>query len=197
MNFLLKIGLKSVKSAKSAKSASKSQQPLYICRESSTNPPFFAKQTQFSPFIDQKRGFFKKTNPKQTQSNPIQTQYLLKKRYDKPKQTQNKPKLIPLGQSGQFVSRNRRKRKGTTSRFLGVCFYRHKGKWASRIETGGKRISLGLFDSEIDAARAYDEAAKKYYGEFARLNFPQESEESRALFTRIGKTWAKLKKAIA
>jgi hypothetical protein len=94
-------------------------------------------------------------------------------------------------------NRNRRKKKGATSRFLGVCFYRHKGKWASRIETGGKRILLGLFDSEIDAARAYDEAAKKYNGEFARLNFPQESEESRALFTRIGKTWAKLKKAIA
>jgi hypothetical protein len=94
-------------------------------------------------------------------------------------------------------NRNRRKKKGATSRFLGVSFYRNKCKWASRIETGGKRILLGLFDSEIDAARAYDEAAKKYYGEFARLNFPQESEESRALFTRIGKTWAKLKKVIA
>jgi hypothetical protein len=40
-----------------------------------------------------------------------------------------------------------------------------------------KNIWLGRFDNEIEAARAYDEAAKKYHGEFARLNFSQRSED--------------------
>jgi hypothetical protein len=71
---------------------------------------------------------------------------------------------------------NTRKRKNTTSRFRGVCFHKFHQKWATQIFAEGKRIFLGYFDSEIEAAKAYDEAAKKYYGEFARLNFPERSE---------------------
>jgi hypothetical protein len=66
---------------------------------------------------------------------------------------------------------NRRKTSSkTSSRFRGVTFRKNVGKWAARIRYLGKEIWLGLFDSEIDAAKAYDEAAKKYHGEFARLN---------------------------
>jgi hypothetical protein len=35
----------------------------------------------------------------------------------------------------------------------------------------GKKIWVGRFKTQIEAARAYDAAAKKYHGEFARLNF--------------------------
>jgi len=67
---------------------------------------------------------------------------------------------------------NRRKRKNTTSRYIGVWFAKEKGKWESRIRQDGKKIYLGSFDNEADAAKAYDEAAKRCRGEFARLNFP-------------------------
>jgi hypothetical protein len=66
---------------------------------------------------------------------------------------------------------NRRKKKNAVSQFRGVWFY--KGKWGSQISSQGKRMFLGRFDNEIDAAKAYDEAARKYHGEFARLNFPE------------------------
>jgi hypothetical protein len=47
------------------------------------------------------------------------------------------------------------------------------GRWTVAIKKNRKKISLGSFDSEIDAAKAYDKAAKKYHGEFARLNFSE------------------------
>jgi len=87
---------------------------------------------------------------------------------------------------------NRRKRKNTSSRYMGVCLCKQTGKWTSIIVYNKKSIWLGRFDSEVAAARIYDEAAKKYYGEFARLNFP-EKEESRALLARIGYAMQKVK----
>jgi len=49
---------------------------------------------------------------------------------------------------------------------------RRRRKWRTQISVGGKKIYLGQFTDEIDAAKAYDDAAKKYHGEFACLNFP-------------------------
>jgi hypothetical protein len=61
-----------------------------------------------------------------------------------------------------------------TSRFTGVYLNKaREKKWHVGIRYQGKKVFLGRFDNEIDAAKAYDEAAKKYHGEFARLNFPE------------------------
>lgn len=46
----------------------------------------------------------------------------------------------------------------------------HNGRWRSRIMIDGKTVYVGIFDSEIDAAKAYNQAAIKHYGQFARLN---------------------------
>jgi hypothetical protein len=75
-------------------------------------------------------------------------------------------------------SYNIRPKEGT-SRFKGVYLrkdYLLKGKtgYYATISADRKRINLGVYDSEEQAARAYDDAAKKYHGEFAVLNFPTE-----------------------
>jgi len=67
-------------------------------------------------------------------------------------------------------SANRRKGIGTSSRYKGVTWDKDRRMWAVRI--GRERHGLGRFDNEEDAGRAYDDAARKRYGEYARLNFP-------------------------
>ncbi len=70
--------------------------------------------------------------------------------------------------------RNKEKQRGTTSRFKGVSYCKRRGKWYATILVRGKARLLGFFVEEIEAARAYDRAAVEHYGEFARLNFPEE-----------------------
>lgn len=67
---------------------------------------------------------------------------------------------------------NRKKDKRIrTSHFKGVCWHRLANKWCARITVEYQTIYLGLFRSEIEAAHVYDAAAKRYFGDFACLNF--------------------------
>lgn len=68
---------------------------------------------------------------------------------------------------------NRGSQKNKSSVFRGVNWHKKQSKWIACIKPHGHTsIHLGTFETEEDAARAYDEAARKHYGEFARLNFP-------------------------
>ena len=61
-------------------------------------------------------------------------------------------------------------RKNNTSGYKGVTFKQKNNKWFAAISPNGKRISLGSFDDKENAASAYNQAAIKYFGEFAYLN---------------------------
>ena len=59
-----------------------------------------------------------------------------------------------------------------TSKYLGVYKVKNrKSSFMSQIKVNGVHKYLGCFKNEIDAAKSYDIAAKKYNGEFANLNF--------------------------
>jgi hypothetical protein len=68
-------------------------------------------------------------------------------------------------------ARNTRPRLACSSQFKGVCFTRRK--WLAYIDVDGCRTRLGHFVCEIEAAYAYDAAARALHGEFACPNFPE------------------------
>ena len=57
-----------------------------------------------------------------------------------------------------------------TSGYKGVSWSKRKNKWRAYIKYNYKQIYLGLYNNKTDAAKAYNEAAIKYFGEFAHLN---------------------------
>ena len=69
--------------------------------------------------------------------------------------------------------------RGSVSKYKGVYWKKRERRWAACIKSEGVKKHLGYFDSEVDAAKAYDQAARKYHKEFASLNFPQSHTERR------------------
>lgn len=75
--------------------------------------------------------------------------------------------------------------KSNTSGFRGVSFKKSseenktgrtssvpRKQWVAQVNANGKRVTIGYFETPEEAAQAFDNAAKKYYGEFCgKLNF--------------------------
>lgn len=73
---------------------------------------------------------------------------------------------------------NMQKRRNTTSRFKGVGVYRRKcgDIWKAYIRLDGEYFHLGVFEDDVEAALAYDAAAREHFGEFACVNFETEAD---------------------
>lgn len=64
---------------------------------------------------------------------------------------------------------------GGSSQYKGVYFDRRSNRakrWSAQISVHNEYIRLGRFHTELEAALAYDDAARKLRGEFALVNFP-------------------------
>ena len=68
---------------------------------------------------------------------------------------------------------NRRVQRNNTSGFKGVTFDKESGRWRAQIQIERKTLRLGRFGSPKHAALAYNGAARKFFGAFAKVNsFP-------------------------
>ena len=63
-------------------------------------------------------------------------------------------------------------RANNTSGYKGVAWDKQAGKWQANICFDGRMFKIGYYATPIEAAHAYDRAARELHGEFARLNFP-------------------------
>ena len=67
--------------------------------------------------------------------------------------------------------RNSKLSANNSSGYKGVSYDKRRKKYSSSISVDYRNHFLGYFDNPEDAARKYDEAAIRYFGEYARLNF--------------------------
>lgn len=65
---------------------------------------------------------------------------------------------------------NQKPQTGKSSRYKGVSWNKKRNKWEAYLMSNDKKINLGRFDIESDAARAYDKEASVVFGEFANTN---------------------------
>lgn len=72
-------------------------------------------------------------------------------------------------------TRNQRLSALSTSGYKGVHRWKRgvTKKWSAHIQINKKQMTIGYYATAEEAAHAYDEAAIKHHGEFAKLNFPK------------------------
>jgi hypothetical protein len=77
-------------------------------------------------------------------------------------------------QSQNMANRDKAK-DAVYSKHKGVTWDMSRNKWLAQITVKNKHIFIGRFNNEIDAAKAYNQVALKYFGEFAVLNILEEN----------------------
>jgi len=77
---------------------------------------------------------------------------------------------LRLATSSQNKRNQRKQRRKTSSKYKGVYWHKRDKVWVVRIQAEGKEKYIGSYKTEQEAALAYNEAALKYHGEYAKLN---------------------------
>lgn len=73
-------------------------------------------------------------------------------------------------QSENLQNRSKQSKKYNSSQYIGVSFETWSGKWKASININYKRKTLGRFNTEIEAAEAYNSAIKQYRPVYGVLN---------------------------
>jgi len=71
----------------------------------------------------------------------------------------------------QSQNQGNRVKQKSSSKYKGVTWYKDTKKWKAQIAIKNHKTSLGYFNDEIEAAKAYDMKAKEVFGDFAKTNF--------------------------
>ena len=83
----------------------------------------------------------------------------------------NRRTNIRICTHAQNIQNQRRKQGSKTSRYKGVFWNKKESYWYVQIKQNGKKLNLGSFLNEIEAAKIYDKKAEELFGEFANTNF--------------------------
>jgi DNA polymerase-1 len=90
-----------------------------------------------------------------------------------------KANLRPATRAENGRNRAKCNNRSYSSKYKGVSQYPGKKLWKAHIQVNRKLLSLGSFCDEVQAAKSYDRAARKYHRDFAVLNFPDAGRPSR------------------
>jgi len=80
---------------------------------------------------------------------------------------------LRVATQAQNCKNRSKKRAASSSPYKGVWWHKRIGKWQAVLTVNYQRQHLGSFDDPIEAAKAYDAAARAANGEFAKVNFSQ------------------------
>lgn len=86
----------------------------------------------------------------------------------------NRKANIRFATAQQNCWNQRKQRSNSRSKYKGVHWEKKRKEWRARITFKGRVVHLGRFETEEEAAEAYDAKAKELFGEFAWLNFPED-----------------------
>jgi len=131
-------------------------------------------------FCKKSKGFYARAYKKKTECETRKQYYLHRYLVDCPKgkitdhingdSLDNRKQNLRICDGSENICNSGKRDMDSTSKYKGVSFVKKEKKWQAAIMKNKQTKFLGHFIKETDAAMAYNQAAIKYHGEFARLN---------------------------